>query len=105
MFPVAPLLSAGLMLRNYRTDVPLETFQAMTYLSVAMAAIFGFLLMGGAAALVVTFYPDAVPALRRASRAVLAFDAVAALVAATGIPLMWMWTPHQEAASSSPGRT
>ncbi len=27
------------------------------------------------------------------------------LVAATGIPLMWMWTPHQEAASSSPGRT
>jgi hypothetical protein len=43
--------------------------------------------MGGAAALVVTFYPDAVPALRRGNRAVLAFDALAALVAATGIAL------------------
>jgi hypothetical protein len=86
-FPVAPLLSAGLMLKNYRTDVPLETFQAMTYLTLAMSAIFGFLLMGGAAAVVVTFYPAAVPALRRGNRAALAFDAVAALLAATGIAL------------------
>jgi hypothetical protein len=75
------------MLRNYRTDVPLETFQAMTYVSLAMSAVFGFLLMGGAAALVVTFYPDAVPALRRGNRGVMAFDAVAALLAATGIAL------------------
>ena len=43
LFPVAPLLSAGLMLKNYRTDVPLETFQAMTYVILAMSAIFGFL--------------------------------------------------------------
>jgi membrane protease YdiL (CAAX protease family) len=86
-FPVAPLLSAGLMLKNYRTDVPLETFQAMTYISLAMVAVFGFLMMGAAAALVVTFYPDAVPALRRGNRAAMAFDALAALVAATGIAL------------------
>jgi hypothetical protein len=76
------------MLKNYRTDVPLETFQAMTYISLAMVAVFGFLLMGAAAALVVTFYPDAVPALRRANRAAMAFDALAALVAATGIALV-----------------
>ena len=87
LFPVAPLLSIGLMLKNYRTDVPLETFQAMTYVSLAMAAIFGFLLMGAAAALVVTFYPDAVPALRRGNRRAMAFDAVAALLAATGMAL------------------
>jgi membrane protease YdiL (CAAX protease family) len=85
LFPVAPLLSIGLMLKSYRTDVPLETFQAMSYVFVAMSAIFGFLLMGGAAALVVTFFPDAVPALRRENRAALAFDALAALLAATGI--------------------
>jgi len=88
LFPVAPLLSVGLMLKNYRTDVPLETFQAMTYVSLAMSVIFGFLLMGAAAALVVTFYPDAVPALRRENRAVTAFDAVAALLAATGMALL-----------------
>ena len=87
IFPVAPLLSAGLMLKGYRTDVPLETFQAMTYLSLAMGAIFGFLLMGAAAAVVVTFYPDAVPALRRGNRAVMAADAVAALLAGAGIAL------------------
>jgi hypothetical protein len=75
------------MLKNYRTDVPLETFQAMTYISLAMVAVFGFLMMGAAAALVVTFYPDAVPALRRGNRAAMAFDALAALVAATGIAL------------------
>ena len=87
-FPVASLLSAGLMLKNYRTDVPLETFQAMTYVALAMGAVLGFLLMGAAAALVVTFYPDAVPALRRGNRAAAAFDALAALVAAAGIALV-----------------
>ena len=85
LFPVAPLLSIGLMLKNYRTDVPLETFQAMNYVIVGMGFIFGFLLMGAAAALIVTFYPDAVAALRRTNRAVMAVDAIAALLAATGL--------------------
>jgi membrane protease YdiL (CAAX protease family) len=88
VFPVAPLLSVGLMLKDYRTDVPLETFQAMIYVSLAMGAVLGFLLMGAAAAVVVTFYPDAVPALRRAHRAVLAPDALASLAAAIGIALV-----------------
>ena len=52
-----------------------------------MGAIFGFLLMGAAAALIVTFFPDAVPALRRENRAAMAFDALAALLAAAGIAL------------------
>ena len=88
LFPVAPLLSVGLMLKNYRTDVPLETFQALAYVSIAMGAIFGFLLMGAAAALIVTYFPDALPALRRANRAAMAFDAIAALLAAAGIGLL-----------------
>ena len=88
LFPVAPLLSVGLMLKNYRTDVPLETFQALAYVSIAMGAIFGFLLMGAAAALIVTYFPDALPALRRANRAAMAFDALAALLAAAGIALL-----------------
>jgi membrane protease YdiL (CAAX protease family) len=87
LFPVAPLLSVGLLLKNYRTDTPLETFQAMTYVSLGMSAVFGFLLMGTAAALIVTFYPDAVPALRSENRAAMALDALAALLAATGIAL------------------
>jgi hypothetical protein len=86
-FPVASLLSVSLMLKNYRTDVPLETFQAMTYVALGMGAVLGFLLMGAAAALVVTFYSDAVPALRRGNRAAAAFDSLAALAAATGVAL------------------
>jgi hypothetical protein len=88
LFPVAPLLSVGLMLKNYRTDVPLETFQALSYVSIAMGAIFGFLLMGAAAALIVTYFPDALPALRRTNRAAMAFDAMVALIAAAGIALL-----------------
>jgi hypothetical protein len=40
-----------------------------------------------AAAIIVTFYPDALPALRRANRAALALDAFVALLAAIGIAL------------------
>jgi len=85
LFPIAPLLSAGMMLRNYRTDIPLETFRAMTFVSVGMSAMFGFLLMGAAAALIVTFYPEAIPSLRRGARRVMAVDAVVALLAAAGL--------------------
>jgi hypothetical protein len=73
LFPLAPLLSVGLMLKNYRTDVPLETFQALAYVSIVMGAIFGFLLMGASAAIIVTYFPDALPALRRTNRAAMAF--------------------------------
>jgi hypothetical protein len=87
LFPVAPLLSVGLTLKNYRTDVPLETFQALTYLTFAMSAVFGFLLMGAAAALVATFFPEALLSLRRENRAAMALDAGAALLAGAGIAL------------------
>ncbi len=88
LFPVAPLLSAGLMLKNYRTDVPLETFQALTYVTLAMSVIFGFLYLGAASAIIVTYFPDALPSLRRENRATLAVDALAALAAAAGIALI-----------------
>ncbi len=88
LFPVAPLLSAGLMLKNYRTDIPLETFQALTYVTLAMSVIFGFLYLGAASAIIVTYFPDALPALRRENRAALAFDAITALAAGLGISLL-----------------
>ena len=100
------------MLKNYRTDVPLETFQALAYVSIAMGAIFGFLLMGAAAALIVTYFPDALPALRRTNRAAMAFDALAALLAAVGIALLLRQFQgilvdrfHAQALFPSPART
>ena len=105
LFPVAPLLSAGLMLKNYRTDVPLETFQALTYVTLAMSVIFGFLYLGAAAAIIVTYFPDALPALRRDNRAAMAFDALAALAAAAGIALVAQSIPgHPAATLPRPGR-
>ena len=64
--PRRPAALLGLMLKNYRTDMPLETFQAMTYVIVAMSVIFGFLLMGAAAALSSPSIPT--PCLRCAAR-------------------------------------
>jgi hypothetical protein len=85
LFPVGPLLKMGIVLKDYRTDVPLETFQALQYVVLGMSLVFGFLVMGAAAAIVTTFYPEALAALRRGARARMAVDAVAALAAAIGL--------------------
>ncbi|HLK63585.1 MAG TPA: CPBP family glutamic-type intramembrane protease [Bryobacteraceae bacterium] len=85
---VEPLLSMKLTLQNYDTAIPLETFQATIYIVILMSVIFGFLLMGGAGALVISFFSDATAALRAANRRVMAIPALAALLAAIGMGIM-----------------
>jgi hypothetical protein len=87
LMAVSALLSLHLMMQSYRTEVPYETFLTVSYISLLMAAIFGFLMMGGAAALLTSFFPDCITALKRSNRRVLAIDAVVALLAAIGMEL------------------
>jgi hypothetical protein len=84
-FPVAALLNSGLIMKNYNTAVPVETFRAMAYVGIGMSALLGFVVMGAAAALICTFYPEAPGSLRAANRRILGIDAAAALLAAIGI--------------------
>lgn len=84
-FPVAELLSAGLTMKEYNTAVPLETFAAMHYVGIGVSAALLFVLMGAAAAIVSTFYPEAVPALRAANRRRMGMDAAVAVLAAIGM--------------------
>jgi membrane protease YdiL (CAAX protease family) len=79
------LLSLSVMARNYPTEIPFETFLASAWLLVLMGAVFGFLMMGGAAALLTSFFPDCIAAMRRANRRNLAADAALALIGAIGV--------------------
>ena len=85
---VAPLLSMQLALQNYPTAIPLQTFQATIYIVIVMSVVFGFLLMGGAVALLTSFYPDCMAALRASNRRLLGRDAAIALLAAVGFGLI-----------------
>jgi len=84
---VATLLQSRIMLANYPTAYPLETFRAISYMTVAMTVIFGFVLLGGAAALVISGYPASIDIFRRVARRAMAADAVIALASAVGLVL------------------
>ena len=57
-----------LTLQGYNTAIPLEIYQATMYVLILMSVVFGFLLLGGAAALLTSFYPEGTyAALRRAN--------------------------------------
>jgi hypothetical protein len=73
------------MLKDYNTAIPLETFQAMGYVVIGMTAVFGFVVMTAAAAIITTFYPEAPGALRAGNRRLMGIDAAAALLAAIGL--------------------
>jgi membrane protease YdiL (CAAX protease family) len=88
VFPIGPLLSAGLMMKDYNTAVPVETFQAMSYVIIGMSAVLGFVVMGAAAAVLCTFFPDAVRSLGAGGRRVMGIDAAAAVAAAIGIGIV-----------------
>jgi hypothetical protein len=88
VFPVAPLLSAGLMMKDYNTAVPVETFRAMAFVVIGMSAVLGFVVMGAAAALLCTFYPAAPGSLEAGNRRLMGIDAAAAVLAAIGLGLM-----------------
>jgi hypothetical protein len=60
----------------------------MLYLIVLMSVIFGFMLLGAAAALLTSFFPDALTSLRAAHRRFLGVDAAVALMAAAGFGLV-----------------
>jgi membrane protease YdiL (CAAX protease family) len=85
---VGPLLSLRTVMQRYPTEVPIETFRALSYMAVLVAVVFGFVAMGGAVALVTSYYPDALAALRPGNRRALARDASVALAAAAGIGLL-----------------
>jgi membrane protease YdiL (CAAX protease family) len=87
LMALSALLSFQLMMQNYRTEIPFETFLAVSYITVLMAAIFGFLMMGGAAALLTSFFPNCTAALRAVNRRVLGADAAVSLAAAIGLGL------------------
>ena len=85
---VGPLLSMKLLLQGYNTAIPLETYEATMYLVVAMSVIFGFVMAGAAAALILSYHPEAAAALRAASRRAAGRDALIALLAAAGLVLL-----------------
>ena len=85
---LGPLLSIELMLQGYDTAIPLQTFQATMYIVILMSVVFGFLLTGGAVALLTSFYSESMAALRRANRRLLGLDAAVALLATIGIGLL-----------------
>jgi membrane protease YdiL (CAAX protease family) len=85
---LGPLLSMRALLQNYPTAVPLETFRAMSYLIVLMSAVFGFVVYAGCAAIVSSFFPESLSALRREGRGTLRRDAVFAMLAALGFGLL-----------------
>jgi membrane protease YdiL (CAAX protease family) len=61
LIPIGPALKLGIAMKDYRTDIPIGTFQAMQYVSIALAAM------------------------RRGGRARMAWDAVAVLAAGIGL--------------------
>ncbi len=88
LFALGTVLSFELMLKSYNTAIPLETYQATMYIGLLMSVIFFFLALGAAAALITTFYPESVEALRAANRKLLGMDAGAALLAAAGLEIL-----------------
>ena len=50
-----------------------------------MSVVFGFLVLAAAAAVVTTFFPEALAALKRTARATMALDALAAIAAGAGL--------------------
>jgi len=79
------LLSLKLMLQNYPTAIPLETFKVMMFLVVFVSMIFAFVMMAAAAAMLTSTFPDVLAALRLR---ILARDAAVALAAGIGLALL-----------------
>jgi hypothetical protein len=88
LMPLQELLSMHSMLANYPTAVPLETFQAITYLAVAMSTLIGCVVAAASIALLASYFPDAIASLRAGSRRALAGGAVLAFLAAVGLALL-----------------
>jgi membrane protease YdiL (CAAX protease family) len=88
LLPVSALLSISLVMKNYDTAIPLDTFRTMTYVGVVMTALLAFLMLAAAAAIVTAFFPETLAALRRTNRRAMGLDAAAAVLAAIGLALL-----------------
>ena len=86
--PVASLLAFHLLARNYDTAKPLGTFEAMSWIGLAIATLTGLLAAVAASAVITILVPQALSALRRENRRAMAWDALAALAAAVGLGLL-----------------
>jgi membrane protease YdiL (CAAX protease family) len=85
---IGQLLEFPLLLEQYDTAIPLETFRMTQAIGVVVALIFSFLLATAAAALVAGAFPEVRRAFWPSARRVLARDAAAALTAAVGLFLV-----------------
>jgi membrane protease YdiL (CAAX protease family) len=85
---VAPLVSMDLMLANYDSAVPLPTFEALTYLLLAMSLIVAILMFVAMAALIASFYPESLSMFRWANRRRMGPDAGVALLMAAGLAML-----------------
>ena len=86
LFPVAALLSAGLMMKDYNTAVPVETFRAMAYVGIGMSAVLGFVVMERPPPPILHPSTRRRPArCARRTRRLMGIDAAAAFLAAIGI--------------------
>jgi len=85
---VGQLLGFPLLMEQYPTAIPLDTFRMTLILGLLMAFVFGYLLSTAATALVTATFPDVRRALRPAGRRVLAGDAAVALAAGAGLMLL-----------------
>ncbi|MGO9255349.1 MAG: CPBP family intramembrane glutamic endopeptidase [Bryobacteraceae bacterium] len=86
---IAGVLSLRLMLKDYRTEIPLATFQAVEWIGVGTSVIFGFLMMAAAVALLASCFPASLQVFSKERRRALGLDALAALAALSGIALLW----------------
>jgi hypothetical protein len=88
---LGPALSLHLMLQNYPTAIPLETFQATILLVVLMSVVFAFVMLAGSTALLTSSYPDLAVAFRSENRRMMAWDAAVALAGGVGIAMAAEW--------------
>jgi membrane protease YdiL (CAAX protease family) len=86
---VGAVMSLRLVLRNYRTEMPLERFQLMQWIGLGTAVLFAFLMMAAAVALVACRFPASLKVFSRESRRAHAVDALTALAAVAGLGLLW----------------
>jgi len=79
------IVEAPLMLRNYSTAIPFETFQATMIAGLVMGAVGIFLGLSCCTAVLLTLHPDCLDALRPARRRVALADSLIALVVAVAL--------------------
>lgn len=85
---IGQFLSMPLLLEQYPTAIPLETFRMTLAMGLVIALLFGLLLCAAATALVTAAFPDVRRAIEPPGRRLLARDAALALAGATGLALL-----------------